>query len=403
MAASASAWSWLQALVDGGHSRETKALLVHGGLAAFFYLFYRKKRPVRIWIDGCYDLTHFGHYNAFRQARALGDYLIVGLNPDKEVIKYKGSPPVNTDEERYQVIKACKWVDEVVRDVPYVLSEKYLQDVVFGKMQCDYVVHGDDPCLDPEGNDVFASSKRLGRYKEIKRTEGVSTTDLLGRMLQVTEAQKKGAAAGGAGIREGAGFVNFLPTSRRISEFSSNRRPKPGDRIVYVDGSFDLFHQHHINLLCKARELGDFLIVGVHKDEVINKYKGFAFPVMNLIERVLAVLSCRYVDEVVIGAPWEITNDVIKTFNITVVAHGSFYDKTIGGPADYDLAYRGPKALGIFHQLPSANQSQGDIQTVSTILERVEEQREAMARKFDKKSKAEATYYAEHREYVQEQ
>jgi len=55
--------------------------------------------------------------------------------------------------------------------------------------------------------------------------------------------------------------------------------------------------------------------------------------------------------------------------------------------------YRGPKALGIFHQLPSANQSQGDIQTVSTILERVEEQREAMARKFDKKSKAEVLAY----------
>ena len=41
-AARLAAWSWLQALVDGGHSRETKALLVHGGLAAFFYLFYRK-------------------------------------------------------------------------------------------------------------------------------------------------------------------------------------------------------------------------------------------------------------------------------------------------------------------------------------------------------------------------
>ena len=153
-----------------------------------------RRKPIRVWIDGCYDLTHFGHYNAFRQARALGDYLIVGLNPDSEVIKYKGSAPVNTDEERYEVIKACKWVDEVVRDVPYVLDEKYLHEFVFGKMQCDYVVHGDDPCLDQNGNDVFASSKRAGRYREIKRTEGVSTTDLLGRMLQVTEATRLSAA-----------------------------------------------------------------------------------------------------------------------------------------------------------------------------------------------------------------
>ena len=43
--------------------------------------------------------------------------------------------------------------------------------------------------------------------------------------------------------REGAGFVNFLPTSRRIAEFSANRRPRPGDRIVYVglgaEGAFE--------------------------------------------------------------------------------------------------------------------------------------------------------------------
>ena len=62
--------------------------------------------------------------------------------------------------------------------------------------------------------------------------------------------------------------MNFLPTSRRIAEFSSKRSPKPTDKIVYVDGAFDLFHQHHIAFLEKARRLGDFLIVGVHKDEV---------------------------------------------------------------------------------------------------------------------------------------
>ena len=48
-------------------------------------LFWLRRRPVVVWIDGCYDVTHFGHYNAFRQARALGDVLIVGLNSDAEV------------------------------------------------------------------------------------------------------------------------------------------------------------------------------------------------------------------------------------------------------------------------------------------------------------------------------
>ena len=44
---------------------------------------------------------------------------------------------------------------QVVRDVPYVLSEEYLQEFVFGKMRCDYVVHGDDPCLDAVAFFIF--------------------------------------------------------------------------------------------------------------------------------------------------------------------------------------------------------------------------------------------------------
>ena len=40
---------------------------------------------------GCFDLMHFGHANAFRQAKALGDVLIVGLNTDEEILKYKGA------------------------------------------------------------------------------------------------------------------------------------------------------------------------------------------------------------------------------------------------------------------------------------------------------------------------
>lgn len=162
-----------------------------------------------------------------------------------------------------------------------------------------------------------------------------------------------------------------------------------------------MLHQHHIAFLRKARAVGDFLIVGVHKDEVVNKYKGNAFPVMNLMERVLGVLSCRYVDEVVIGAPWEVTDDLLKTMNISVVAHGSFYDTTAGGPADYEAAYRVPRQQGIFAEITS-DCGQGDLQTVSSILERVEKHREQMATKFLKKSKAERTYYTQHKTYVQE-
>lgn len=50
-----------------------------------------------------------------------------------------------------------------------------------------------------------------------------------------------------------------------------------------------------------------FLIVGVHNDQIVNKYRGGNFPIMNLHERVLSVLGCKYVDDVLIDAPYLIT------------------------------------------------------------------------------------------------
>lgn len=41
-------------------------------------------REIRIWMDGAFDMMHFGHMNAFRQGRSLGTHLVVGVNRSKE-------------------------------------------------------------------------------------------------------------------------------------------------------------------------------------------------------------------------------------------------------------------------------------------------------------------------------
>ena len=68
--------------------------------------------------------------------------------------------------------------------------------------------------------------------------------------------------------------------------------------IGYTTGVFDMFHVGHLNLLARAREQCDRLIVGVSTDDVVLDYKGHA-PIVPFAERVAIVKAIRYVDEVV--------------------------------------------------------------------------------------------------------
>jgi len=67
---------------------------------------------------------------------------------------------------------------------------------------------------------------------------------------------------------------------------------------VYASGFFDPPHRGHIAYLCEAKKLGDWLIVGIHRDECCVKKKGYCF--MPLEDRAALISALRFVDEVVI-------------------------------------------------------------------------------------------------------
>jgi len=258
-----------------------------------------EKKKVVVWTDGCFDMMHYGHANALRQAKALGDYLIVGVHSDADISANKG-PPVMAENDRYKAVRACKWVDEVVEDAPFVTNLEVLR-----AHNVDICVHGDDIITDASGNDCYAEVKKAGMFKTVPRTCGVSTTDLVGRMLLMTKTHHKDASLFDSSdsvgsMHEGSDkespytrLSRFMPTTRQIVQFSDGKSPKEGDKIGYIDGAFDLFHVGHISILEKAKEFCDYLIVGVHEDDVVNKIKGENHPLSNLHERVLGVLSCR--------------------------------------------------------------------------------------------------------------
>lgn len=333
----------------------------------------KTRRTIRVWCDGCYDMVHFGHANQLRQAKAMGDCLIVGVHTDEEITKHKG-PPVFTEQERYKMVRGIKWVDEVVEGAPYITTIETLN-----KYNCDFCVHGDDITLDASGEDTYRYVKAAGRYKECQRTAGISTTDLVGRMLLLTKQHHNRDGEYKPNKKEvdisrdstthspWTGISQFLPTTQKIIQFAEGKEPKPNDKIIYVAGAFDLFHIGHLDFLEKAKEKGDYLIVGLHTDPVVNRYRGSNYPIMNLHERVLSVLACKYVNEVVIGAPYSVTSDLMKHFKVDYVFHG-----TTPIPLDIDGSdpYAEPKKCGKFSILDSGNDM-----TTQKIVERIIEHR----------------------------
>uniref|UniRef100_A0A0E0EJ88 ethanolamine-phosphate cytidylyltransferase n=1 Tax=Oryza meridionalis TaxID=40149 RepID=A0A0E0EJ88_9ORYZ len=333
-----------------------------------------RKRPVRVYMDGCFDLMHYGHANALRQAKLLGDQLVVGVVSDEEIVANKG-PPVLSMEERLTLVSGLKWVDEVIPNAPYEITEEFM-NTLFNKYNIDYIIHGDDPCLLPDGTDAYALAKKVGRYKQIKRTEGVSSTDIVGRILLTFKQKEAGSMEAttdaNVAVNQNTGadtydkvksqLSNFLPTSRRIMQFSNGQ------------------------ILRSARQLGDFLLVGVHDDQAIRDRRGYR-PIMHLHERTLSVLACRYVDEVIIGAPWEVSRDMITTFNISLVVHGTV---TEGSSVVGIDPYAVPKSMGIFQTITSPK----PITTVS-VATRIIDNHEAYKKRNLKKKASEDRYYTQ--------
>ncbi|GAA0164806.1 nucleotidyltransferase [Lithospermum erythrorhizon] len=368
-------------------------------------LFHKKrheKKRVRVYMDGCFDLMHYGHANALRQARELGDELVVGVVSDEEIVDNKG-PPVLSMEERLALVSGLKWVDEVIAAAPYAITEEFMNRL-FYEHNIDYIIHGDDPCLLPDGTDAYALAKKVGRYKQIKRTEGVSSTDIVGRILSAY-GDAKDSKDSGPSIQSDADHVtktstdkndangghisHFLPTSRRIVQFSNGKGPGPNARVVYIDGAFDLFHAGHVEILRNARQQGDFLLVGIYGDQTVSELRGARFPLMNLHERSLSVLACRYVDEVIMGAPLVISKDVVTTFNISLVVHGSVSERNsfLDGKAD---PYEVPRSMGIFRMLESPKAI-----TTTSVAQRIVANHEVYVKRNAKKKASENKYYSE--------
>lgn len=129
-----------------------------------------------VFTNGCFDLLHPGHISLLRQAAAMGDRLIVGLNSDESVRRLKGAErPIQDEQSRALLLAALQPVDAVV-----LFSEDTPENLVRA-IRPDILVKGSDYRVDEVAGADFVKSYG-GQVRLVELVDGCSTTDLTRRI-----------------------------------------------------------------------------------------------------------------------------------------------------------------------------------------------------------------------------
>ena len=121
-----------------------------------------------VYTYGVYDMFHIGHLNLFKRIKENFDKLIVGIHNDEQVMTYK-QKPVIPYEQRLEIVKSCKYVDDIIENAPLVITDQILNG-----FNADYVVAG------RENEEYLKKYYQVSndRLHLISRTEGISTSML---------------------------------------------------------------------------------------------------------------------------------------------------------------------------------------------------------------------------------
>ena len=92
--------------------------------------------------------------------------------------------PLLESRERYEALRNCRWVDEVLEDAPWVITPQLIEG-----LQIDYVAHDELPYAMATGgaasDDLYDWLKKAGKFLPTRRTEGISTSDLVARIVSM--------------------------------------------------------------------------------------------------------------------------------------------------------------------------------------------------------------------------
>lgn len=137
----------------------------------------KKKRLKIVFTNGCFDLLHVGHVRYLKEARALGDCLIIGLNSDRSVRKIKDPlRPLISEDQRAEVLAALECVDYIVlfdEADPFKLIEEIRPEVL---------AKGADWSMDKIiGADLVSSYG--GQVRRVELVPSISSSEIINRII----------------------------------------------------------------------------------------------------------------------------------------------------------------------------------------------------------------------------
>jgi glycerol-3-phosphate cytidylyltransferase len=140
------------------------------------------KQYRNVYVIGVFDLFHRGHVELLRQSKALGEKLIVAINSDDFVSKYKRKP-MYSEIDRVEIVKACRFVDEVF------ISHDYDNKPFIEQYNIDAIVHGDDWERTSYLKQIVVTEEYLAEKKVdlvlVPYYKGVSSSDVIKKIKSV--------------------------------------------------------------------------------------------------------------------------------------------------------------------------------------------------------------------------
>jgi cytidyltransferase-like protein len=135
--------------------------------------------PIKIYTDGVFDCFHYGHARLFEKVKKMLPYvhLTVGVCLDEDITREK-APPIMDLKQRMESVRHCKWVDEVV-PAPWLPTCEFLDSI-----NVHYLAHDPEPYPYKDMADAYGEIKEAGRFISTTRTEGISTTDMIVKIIE---------------------------------------------------------------------------------------------------------------------------------------------------------------------------------------------------------------------------